>query len=420
MKPKVLISGASVAGPVLAFWLRRFGFTPTIVERTAALRGGTGGHAVDLFSGAVDVVDRMGLLSPIQEARTRTETVRFQRSGRRPVDVPMAKLIEGVTDRRHVEVMRGELAQILHGAIRDDVEFLFGDSITALDDDGAGVDVTFGHAEPRRFDLVVGADGLHSNVRALAFGPERDHRLYLGGYLAAFTMPGGDQVPGRMVNHLTVNRLAASYPVWQTGEARALFLFRRAEELRYDRHDVGEQRRLLKAEYAGAGVDHMLDAADDAPDFYLDDISQIRLDTWSRGRVTLVGDAGYSPGPAVGGGTTIAAVGAYLLAHHLATHDDHTAAFRAYENEMRPYVLRSRDVAPRIMRTFVPGSRAQVALIPALTKLLVSAPLGLRRRLLTASSPLRVLGEITLPVPTASMTAGSAVLTRRGDPPPGR
>jgi 2-polyprenyl-6-methoxyphenol hydroxylase-like FAD-dependent oxidoreductase len=401
----VLVSGASIAGPVAAYWLARGGFDVTVVERMPAVRGGLGGHAVGLLGAAVDVVERMGLLPAVEAARTRTESIRFVRPGRRPVDVAVADLVQALAGVRNIEVMRGELAQLLNGAAREHVEYLFGDSITALNDDGAGVDVTFQHAPPRRFDLVVGADGLHSGVRALTFGPESGHRHWLGGYLAAFTLPGPDLEPGRMLNWLAADTMVGSYPVWQTGAARALFLFRRDTELTYDHRDPADQLRVLREVFADATgeVRRLLDAAGEAEDFYLDSITQIHLDTWSRGRVTLVGDAGYSPGPAVGGGTTIAAVGAYVLAHHLSTNPDPAVAFRAYEAEMRPHALRSRALAPTAMKTLVPRTRLQAALLPTLARVLVAAPGPVRRRVLAAGpSPMRVLGEMRLPEMTVT------------------
>jgi 2-polyprenyl-6-methoxyphenol hydroxylase-like FAD-dependent oxidoreductase len=277
---------------------------------------------------------------------------------------------------------------------------VFGDSITGLHDDGAGVDVTFRHSPPGRFDLVIGADGLHSGVRALIAGPESDHRHWLGGYLAACTVPGTGMAPGRMLNWLAADEMVGSYPVRQTGRARALFLFRRATELAYDHRDPADQLRVLREVFAGATGDvrGLLDAAGGAEDFYLDSISQIHLDTWSRGRVALVGDAACSPGPAVGGGTTLAAVSAYVLAHHLSTIPDPIVAFRAYEADMRPHALRSRALAPTAMKTLVPRTELQAGLLPTLTRLLVAAPAGLRRRVLAAgASPMRVLGEMRLP-----------------------
>ncbi len=172
--------------------------------------------------------------------------------------------------------------------------------------------MTFEHGAPRSFDLVVGADGLHSNVRRVRFGEESMFRHYLGGYLAAFSVPNYRELSGRMLVHNSIGKLAAMYAVRQTDQARALFLFRRDEEFEYDYHDLDQQRELLRAEFAGEAweVPRLLAELEHAEDFYFDSISQIRMDGWSQGRVTLVGDAGYCPAPAVGGGTSLAMVGA--------------------------------------------------------------------------------------------------------------
>lgn len=402
---EVLISGASVAGPVLAWWLCQYGFAPTVVERTPEHRRGSGGHAVDLFEPAVAVVDRMGLLPSITQARTRTDLITLERPGRRPVDVDFSTITSWISDGRHVEIMRGELAEILYEATRDNVEYRFGDSIRTLDEDADGVGVTFEHGAPRRFGLVVGADGLHSTVRALTFGAESRFSRHLGGYLAAFTLPNHRGLTSRMVVHNGVNRMIGMYPVWQTGQARAVFLFRRAEELQFDHRDVEQQKRLLHNEFAGVGweVPRLLAAAERADDFYLDSICQIRMDTWSRGRVTLVGDAGYSPGPAVGGGTTLAAVGAYVLAGALAEADgDHRVAFPAYEQEIGDYVARTRDLGPSVMKTLVPRSRLENAMFTLLARTVPRLPAGIQRRLAaTQAGPARQMASFPLREPQA-------------------
>ncbi|PRX97777.1 FAD-dependent monooxygenase [Allonocardiopsis opalescens] len=385
----ILISGASVAGPVLAYWLRRYGFTPVVVERTPELRLGTGGHAVDLFEPAVEVAARMGVLDRVRAARTRTAVLTMVRPGRRQVDVDLERLAAGVSDDRHVEVMRGELAAILHEATRDDVEYVFGDSISGMSEDAGGVDVTFDKGAPRRFDLVIGADGLHSTVRRLAFGPESDYRRFLGGYLAAFSLPNHLGLDGRLMMYSAVDKLIGFYPVWQTGEARAVFMLRRAEEFDYHHRDLARQKELLRGAFAGEGweVPRLLAELDGAEDFYLDSISQILMDDWTRGRFALVGDAGYSPGPAIGGGTTVAVVGAYTLAGRLAAADgDHTAAFPAYQEELRPYVLRTREVGPAVMKTLVPANRAGSDLRAAFLRLLPRLPAPVRRAILSSDS----------------------------------
>lgn len=388
-----------MAGPVLAYWLHRYGFDVTVVERTPQLRAGLGGHAVDLFGPAVDVAEWTGVLPQVLAARTRTTQLRFERPGRAPMDVDFTALAAGISD-RHVEIMRGELASILHEATRDTVDYRFGDSITAVEDTRDGVRVAFSHGEPGVFDLVVGADGLHSNVRRLVFGDEATYRRYIGGYFAVFTVPDDLALPGRMRIHTTPGRVAAIYPVWQTGQARAGLLFRSAAELAHDHRDVAEQRALLRRVYAGAGweVPRLLDELERAPDLYLDSISQIRMDTWSRGRVTLVGDAGYSPGPAVGGGTTLAVVGAYVLAGALADADgDHVAGFARYEDSMRELVRRSRTIGPSSMGTLIPATPAQVWLAAQFMRIVPRLPVGVQRRLGSLQGgPARALESITL------------------------
>ena len=395
----VLVSGASVAGPTTAYWLHRLGLTPTVVERTPRLRAGWGGHAVDLFGPSVEVVERMGLLPDVLDARTRTDRMSLERPGRPPVEVDLNRLVAGISG-RHVEVMRGELASILFEATRHDVEYLFGDSVRTLRQEDEGVEVTFDHASPRRFGLVVGADGLHSAVRRLSFGEEERYRRYIGGYFAVFTVPNYLGLEGRMRMYCTPGKVAAVYPVRQTGAARAGFLFRSASELPYDHRDVDQQRRLLREVFSDEGweVPRLLAELDDAPDLYFDSISQIRMDTWSNGRVTLVGDAGYSPGAAVGGGTSLAVVGAYVLAGELsAAAGDVRRGLASYEREMRELVRRSRTIGPTSMRTLIPRTARQVWLTAQVLRFGPRLPSGVQRALFSLQGgPARALDAVTV------------------------
>jgi 2-polyprenyl-6-methoxyphenol hydroxylase-like FAD-dependent oxidoreductase len=396
----VLVIGASVAGPTLAYWLRRYGFNPTVVERSPLLRAGLGGHAVDLFGPAVDIADRMGVLPGLTAARTRTDVLSFVRTGRAPVEVDMSRLVAVVTD-RHIEIMRGELASILYEATRADVEYVFGDTLTSLADDGAGVDVTFERAAPRRFGLVVGADGLHSAVRRLVFGDESRFLRYIGGYFAVFTLPNYLHLDGRMLVHNAPGRLAGVYPVRQTGQARAVFLFRRTEPFSYDHRDRERHKELIRETYAGDGweVPRLLAELTTADDLYFDSISQVVLDDgWSRGRVTLAGDAGYSPGPAVGGGTSIAMVGAYVLAGELyRAGGDPAVALPAYEDAMGEFVRRSRDLGTTSMRWLIPRTPRQIAVMRHGMRALTRLPAFIRRRVQALDvSPSRVLDAVTI------------------------
>src|SRR5215204_287727 len=381
---RVLISGASVAGPTAAYWLCRQGFAVTVVERMPLTRVRTSGHAVDLFGPAMDVAEWTGVLPAVMDARTRTEIVSFQRRGGRGVEVEMRRLVAGISG-RHVEVMRGQLAAILYEATRSDAHYLFEDS------------------SADRFDLVIGADGLHSIVRRLVFGPENRFRRFLGGYLAGAALPNYLGLEGRMVVWNAPGRLAAIYPVHQTTTARGGFLFRRSEELALDYRDVDGQKQVLHRIYGEDGwqVPRLLAEMDAAEDFYFDSISQIVMDSWVKGRVTLVGDAGYSPGPAVGGGTSVAMVGAYVLAQELAeAGSDYQAGLRAYEDRMRELAAKARSIGPTTMSTLIPRTGIQIRLIPEVLRLVTRLPPNLQQRLFQLqATPARALGSIHLTAP---------------------
>ena len=404
---RVLISGASVAGPVLAYWLNRFGFQPTVVERTAELRLGRGGHAVDLFGPAVRIIEWMGALAQVRDARTRTETISFLREGHRQVDIPAELMSEGVSE-RHIEIMRGDLAKIIYDAGRNDIEYRFGNSITTLQETADAVEVSFQHGTPQTFDLVIGADGLHSITRRLGFGDEHQFQHFLGGYLAVFTVPNYLDLHQQMLGFADVDRTAAIYPVHGTGDARVLFLWRVRTPHDYDRHDPTAQRRLIHSLYGDMGweIPRLLTELESADDLYLDSISTIVMDTWTRSRVTLVGDAGYSPGPAVGGGTSLAVVGAYVLASELAASiGDHVRGLAAYEQALRPAVQHSQTIGPAVLKTLIPRSHLQVWATAQTIRLLPRLPAQARRRLTSfGGGPAAMLDAVQLKDPSTLVT----------------
>jgi 2-polyprenyl-6-methoxyphenol hydroxylase-like FAD-dependent oxidoreductase len=403
---RILVSGAGVAGPVLAYWLTRHGFFVTVVERAPTPRK-TGGHAVDLFRPAMNISEKMGVLPRVEERATGINRMTVHQEGaRRPVRVDLSKIF-GATSDRHVEIMRDDLSEIYHDATRDDVEYIFDDSITDISPDG---EVRFENAAPRRFDLVVGADGLHSNVRRLVFGDESRFSAFIGAYLGVLTLPDVSALDGELLIHVGVGRTAGMYGARHLGYARALFLFRSERELDYHHHDVPRQKELLRGAFDGMhpDVDRWLDELDRTPAFYCDSITQIRMDTWSLGRVTLVGDAGYCPGPAVGGSTSLAVVGAYVLAGELGrAGGDHERAFPAYERAMAEHVRGSRAAARSAAKTLIPTSRLGVRGLAQGARLISTLPAGPRRALLRLTTKsARLYNSMTVddypPAPTAS------------------
>lgn len=375
---RILISGASISGPVAAYWLVRYGFDVTVVERAPQLRK-SGGHAVDLFRPAVEISEKMGVLPQIEGLATGSTELEIHRAGiQRPAHIDLTKIYAASSD-RHVEIMRDDLSETYHRAGEDDVEYIFGDSITAISPDG---DVTFEHAAPRTFDVVIGADGLHSNVRRLIFGEDAARSRFLGGYLSVESVPKSLARDGHVVVHLAPGRVAGIYTAQPLDDARALFLFRSAEELRYHYRDMRRQKDFLRAAFAGMHphVDGWLEELDRTPAFYFDSITQLQLDSWTRGRVTLVGDAGYCPGPAVGGSTSIAVLGAYILAGELAqANGDHARAFASYEQQLSDPVRRSRAFASTMAKSIVPGSTAGVWALTRGAQLISLLPAGLTK-----------------------------------------
>lgn len=348
--PCVLVSGASISGLTTAYWLARYGFEVTVVERAPSLR--PGGQALDVRGPALTVAERMGILATIREHRTKLRGFSMvDADGKETHRSEHRTLTGGRFESPDVEIMRDDLCRVLHEAVGNHVEYLFDDSIASITQDMSGVDVAFERSAPRRFELVIGADGLHSRVRKLTFGPEEQFLRRLGNsYVAVFGMP----------NFLGLERWEVMYQdeasdvgamimaLRKDAEARAYVGFTAAQPIEYDHRDIAAQKRLMAERLSGGGwvlpqiVEHMMTA----PDFHFDSISQIRMDAWSRGRVVLVGDAGYSVALASGQGTSVAMVGAYVLAGELATHKDDLAnGIALYESDLRDYVVRNQDIA---------------------------------------------------------------------------
>jgi 2-polyprenyl-6-methoxyphenol hydroxylase-like FAD-dependent oxidoreductase len=383
MTRTVLISGAGIAGPALAYWLHRHGFRPVVVERAAEVRGG--GYPIDVRATAIEVVDRMGLLPALRAAHVDTRQTRFvDRNGRTKARLTPDQFT-GSPDGRDVELPRGTLATLLYERTRDDVEYVFGDRITGLEERADGVHVTFRTGQPRTVDLVVGADGLHSTVRALAFGPESKFRHDLGYAFAGFSMDTArPDLDREALMHNTAGRLAGYYAVRGQRVPIGLLAFATPPDFAFDPGNLDQQRELVAAAFAGGGWDvpRIVAAMRTADDFFFDSVSQIRMPRWTSGRVALVGDAAYAPALLSGQGTSLALIGAYVLAGELtAAGGDRAVAFGAYERALRPFVERNQTLATSGGSVLIPATRPQLWLRDSF--LAVLPYLGPAKQLLT-------------------------------------
>ncbi|MFJ3205094.1 FAD-dependent monooxygenase [Streptomyces sp. NPDC086989] len=385
MNERILISGAGIAGLTLAHWLARHGMRPTIVERASALR--TGGNGVDVRDDAVTVAERMGLMDRIRELAADVNGIKFVDAADRAV----ARI--DTRDNASVEVMRGDLVALLYEAT-EDVEILFGDSIRALKQDDHGVTVTFEHAPARHFDLVIGADGMHSPLRRLAFGPEDRYLRHKDHYFAFANADAGLGEDRWVTMFNTPGKMIGIYRSGNHAQAKAYFIFR-SERLNYDHRDVAQHKRLVTEAFADQPwqpARGLLDAALADPDFYFDALGQVQMDSWSSGRIALVGDAAWCASPASGSGAELALVGAYRLAGELAAAGgNHRLAFARYDTVHRPLVDRKQQISPNV-RLMVPKTEGGRCLRDVLVRLpLMKAAGALERRLQArAAEPLPI------------------------------
>lgn len=350
---RVAISGAGVAGTALAYWLHRTGHTPTLIEQAPTFR--TGGYMIDFWGVGYQVAKRMGIEEDLRALGYQIERVRSV-DARNHVQADLkVDDVRRMIGNDFTSLPRGDLAKTVFETVQDKVETIFGDSITAVDDHGEGVSLTFEHGAAREFDLLVGADGLHSNVRKLAFGAEQNVEHYLGCRVAACVVDG--YRPRDEMVYLTYNTIGRQAGRVALRNDRTLFLFIfRAEEA-----DPGiSPQEQLRNEFGDAGWEcpQMLEALTGADDLYFDVVSQIKMDRWSRGRVVLIGDAAGCISLLGGEGTGLAMTEAYVLAGELQRADgDHVRAFEAYEALMHPFVESKQASAARFVGFFATRTR---------------------------------------------------------------
>ncbi|HTV57912.1 MAG TPA: FAD-binding domain [Verrucomicrobiae bacterium] len=364
---KILISGAGIAGPTLAYWLAHYGLEPTIVEKAPKLR--TGGYIIDFWGLGYEIADRMGLLPDIREKGYMVREVRVVgRNGRRVAGFPaaaFARLAQG----RYVSLARGDLAACIFGKIEGKVETIFDDSVGRIEQTAEGVRVNFERGTVRDFDLVVGADGLHSKLREIVYGPQERFEKYLGYKVAAFEVKG--YRPRDELVYVMYTQVGQQVGRFAMRGDRTMFLFIFADE-EIDGAaggDVAAQKELLRKRFGQSGWEcpQILEALDAAKELYFDRLSQVNMGaetgSWTRGRVTLVGDAAFCVSLLAGQGSALAMVAAYLLAGELYTaRSDYATALARYQERFEPFVLKKQKGAMRFAGTFAPKSKVSMFL----------------------------------------------------------
>jgi 2-polyprenyl-6-methoxyphenol hydroxylase-like FAD-dependent oxidoreductase len=368
---KVLISGIGVAGPTLAYWLSVHGVKSTLVERSPRLRAG--GYAIDFWGRGFDVAERMGIVPEIRRDGYRIREFRIVNSRGRRIGGFDVDIFRAATHGRYVTIARSDLARNIYQKVEGHCETVFGDSITGIQQTTDGVNVTFEHAAPRHFDLVIGADGLHSVVRELVFGNEDRFEKFLGYSAAAFELNGyrprdediyiNYSVPGKQIGRFTMRN------------DRTLFLFVFAEEGGdpIDPHDIQAHKEVLRSQFGNLGWEcpQILAAMESCDDLYFDRVSQIRMNTWSQGRVGLIGDAAFCPSLLAGQGSALAMVAAYVLAGELGkANSSPEEALRSYERLLHPFMLAKQNAAEKFAGSFAPKTQWGLFLRNQITKTL--------------------------------------------------
>lgn len=382
----VLISGAGIAGPTLAYWLLRHGFEPVLLERASHFR--EGGYMIDFWGVGYDVAERMELIQQLREAGYLIDRVKFvDERGRTRSEFGAKKLRRALGD-RFFSLPRGDLARTIFDTVAENIETIFGDSVTAIHEDPDGLDVQFKHSRARRFGLVIGGDGLHSAVRQIVWEEEKDFEKYLGYYCASFiTTNYPHREEEAYTSYSELGRSISRYAL-RGGRTAFLFIFASEQPLSQS-PDLASAKAILQSTFKHdrwIEVPEILNRLETCDDLYFDSVSQIRMPSWSTGRVALVGDAACCPSLLAGEGAGFALAGAYLLAGELKRADgDHVLAYRAYEQRFRSFIERKQQSAQQFATSFTPKTRLGLFVRDLVLRLTAFSPINnwLMRRFVT-------------------------------------
>ena len=368
---RIAINGAGIAGPTAAFWLSKTGHEVTIFEDAPELR--SGGYIIDFWGVGYDIAERMGIVGEVRKLGYQVEEVRFVDENGNKNGGFSTGVFERMTDGRFTSVRRSDLARTIYGALGDGVETVFDESITSIDESETGLRAGLRNSEPREFDLVIGADGLHSKVREIAFGPQDKFEVSLGFHVAAFELEGysprdelvylSHAAPGRQVSRFSM----------RDDKTLFLFVFRDEYLEGADPSSEAEKKAALREAFGDVGWEcpKILEAFESVEEIYFDRVSQIRMEEWTKGRVALLGDAAACVSLLAGEGTGLAMTEAYVLAGEIGrAGGDIKTAFAAYEKRLRPFLLKKQGTASKFASSFAPGTKFGIAIRNLVTRLL--------------------------------------------------
>jgi 2-polyprenyl-6-methoxyphenol hydroxylase-like FAD-dependent oxidoreductase len=362
-RKSVLICGSGIAGLTLGYWLAEHGFEPTLVERAPTLR--TEGYMLDFWGLGYDVAERMGILATIRERGYLIESLRFVDSSGSTRSEVSASTIRRALGDRFVSIPRGELARIVFERARARTETLFDDTVASIQEDEGGLNVRLARGGERRFDLLIGADGLHSTIRALVLGTNPRWFRYLGYCAAAFMTSSYSRRDERAYVSYAAPRRQISRYALRDGKTAFLLVFTAPEPVSQHGGELDTDKRLLRSAFSRASwieIPEILGHLQDANELYYDGVTQVELPAWSRGRTALLGDAAYCPSLLAGEGAGLAMAGAYLLAEELGrSRGDHRIAFPRYEKMFRPFIERKQRAARSFASSFAPRTALGLA-----------------------------------------------------------
>jgi 2-polyprenyl-6-methoxyphenol hydroxylase-like FAD-dependent oxidoreductase len=353
----ILISGASVAGPVAAYWLCKFGFNVTIIEKHSSLR--LGGYRIDIRGKATEIVEKMSLRSALQNSSVKMKGSAIMKANGKKI-IALNPLLFGLRRNGDIEIMKGDLTEILYNLTKNKAEYIFGNSITSVSSEVDGVTVQFQLGEERKFDLLIAADGVRSSLRSIVFNEKGTRVTKLDYFISVLSIPNFLSLNNQELAYSSVGKVINVFSTGNLNEAKAMIIFKADTSVCLDQ---SQQKELLKGTFLDEGgeIAKLSNYVDGTGDFYFSSLDQISMDNLYKDRVVLVGDAGYCPSPASGQGTSMAIVGAYVLAGELLnSNGEYQQAFESYQDLMQDFIIKNQDLAHIVLEEMLPKSQSQL------------------------------------------------------------